>query len=88
MFDEQGQFVTRTRWGTNEGTLTITRPDGGQAIIHFSGRASLLCVRGEWQVIAASGSLTGLIGSGSYAGNAGLLFKVTFLTHGTCAHGS
>ncbi len=73
----------RSGKGANEGTLTITRPDGGQVVIQFSGHASIRRVQGDWQVIAASGSLADLTGSGAYAGNAGLLFRVKFFVNPT-----
>jgi hypothetical protein len=69
--------------GTNQGDLTITMPDpegaeGGKIIIRFDGKTDGVLVSGNWRVLSSSGTLDGLQGQGEYAGNAGLVFSVTF----------
>lgn len=86
-FDEQGRFVIRSGEGANEGIMTISRPDGGQAVIRFSGQATIWRVTGDWQVLSATGTLSGITGGGRYTGNAGLLFKVTFQPAAAEDHG-
>jgi hypothetical protein len=64
-------------WGTNHGILTITS-DNGEVIIRFDGRTDSQSVWGNYRVLRGTGDYANLHGQGTYHGNAGLAFTVTY----------
>jgi hypothetical protein len=65
--------------GTNTGVVTITTADG-QERVRFAGVTDSINVSGKFTVAQEDGSrgFAGLQGYGSYRGNAGFAFTVTF----------
>jgi hypothetical protein len=65
--------------GTNTGVVTITTEDG-QERVRFAGVTDSVSVWGKFTVAQEDGTCgyAGLQGYGSYRGNAGLVFTVTF----------
>jgi hypothetical protein len=77
---EERVNASSTGEGNNQGDLTITMPDGGQAVIRFNGKVdqASASVEGNWRVLSSSGSLDGLHAQGKYSGIGALVFAVTF----------
>ena len=67
---------------TNYGLITITTPDhrSSTAVVQFNGGADLKTVWGEFEIEkkTGTGAHKNLEGAGTYAGNSGLVFTVTF----------
>jgi hypothetical protein len=76
-FDEWGIGDPQTLAGANQGLLTVST-GGGSADMHFGGTAGGGAVVGGFQILGGSGEYKKLAGGGSYAGNAGPVFRVAY----------
>jgi len=76
-FDELGIVDPSTGNGANDGRLTITTADG-TADVRFGGPAGATSVSGAFEFLGGTSAYRTLNGIGSYAGNAGYVFRVDY----------